>query len=66
MERVPNVVTKHILIAGDSSFFREHLRPLIERHQAGKVCEAEDGVQASGLTLPVGWKQCWAVCPDKA
>jgi CheY-like chemotaxis protein len=45
-ERMPNVMTKHILIADDSSFLREQLRLLIERHPGWKVCEAVDGAEA--------------------
>ena len=39
-------MTKHILIADDSFFLREHLRLLIEEHPGWKVCEASDGVEA--------------------
>jgi CheY-like chemotaxis protein len=39
-------MTKHILIADDSSFLREQLRLLIERHPGWKVCEAVDGAEA--------------------
>ena len=39
-------MTKHILIADDSSFLREHLRDLIERHPGWEVCEAADGAEA--------------------
>lgn len=47
-------MTKHILIADDSSFFREHLRLLIERHPDWEVCEAADGVQAVQKSQNVG------------
>ena len=39
-------MTKHILIADDSSFLREHLRDLIERHPGWEVSEAADGAEA--------------------
>jgi len=39
-------MTKHILIAGDSSFLREHLRFMIERHPGWEVFEAGDGAEA--------------------
>jgi CheY-like chemotaxis protein len=39
-------MTKHILIADDSSFLREHLRLMIERHPGWEVCEAVDGAEA--------------------
>jgi DNA-binding NarL/FixJ family response regulator len=39
-------MTKHILIADDSSFLREHLRFMIERHPGWEVCEAGDGAEA--------------------
>jgi two-component system chemotaxis response regulator CheY len=39
-------MTKHILIADDSSFLREQLRLLIERHPGWTVCEAVDGAEA--------------------
>ncbi len=39
-------MTRHILIADDSSFLREHLRDLIERHPGWEVIEAGDGVEA--------------------
>ena len=39
-------MTKHILIADDSSFLREHLRLMIERHPGWEVCEAGDGAEA--------------------
>jgi two-component system, NarL family, invasion response regulator UvrY len=39
-------MTKHILIADDSAFLREHLRFLIERHVGWQVCEAADGAEA--------------------
>jgi len=39
-------MTKHILIADDSSFLREHLRLVIERHPGWEVCEAVDGAEA--------------------
>ena len=45
-ERKSNVMTKHILIADDSSFLREQLRLLIERHPGWNVCEAVDGTEA--------------------
>jgi chemotaxis response regulator CheB len=39
-------MTKHILIADDSSFLRENLRLMIERHPGWEVCEAGDGAEA--------------------
>src|ERR1700687_4440856 len=39
-------MTKWILIADDSSFLREQLRLLIERHPGWTVCEAADGAEA--------------------
>jgi DNA-binding NarL/FixJ family response regulator len=39
-------MTKHILIADDSSLLREHLRLMIERHPGWEVCEAADGAEA--------------------
>jgi CheY-like chemotaxis protein len=42
----PNIMTKRILIADDSSFLREQLRLRIERHPDWRVCEAVDGVEA--------------------
>jgi hypothetical protein len=39
-------MTKHILIADDSSFLREHLRLVIERHPGWEVCEAVNGAEA--------------------
>jgi len=39
-------MTKHILIADDSSFLREHLRFMIERHPGWEVFEAGDGAEA--------------------
>jgi CheY-like chemotaxis protein len=39
-------MTRHILIADDSSFLREHLRDLIEQHPGWEVCEAADGAEA--------------------
>ena len=39
-------MTKHILIADDSSILREHLRLMIERHPGWEVCEAVDGAEA--------------------
>ena len=46
-EAKPQVMTKHILIADDSSFLRENLRLMIERQHPGwEVCEAGDGAEA--------------------
>jgi CheY-like chemotaxis protein len=45
-EAKPHVMTKHILIADDSSFLRENLRLMIERHPGWEVCEAGDGAEA--------------------
>ena len=42
----PHVMTKHILVADDSSFLREQLRLMIERHPGWEVCEAVDGAEA--------------------
>jgi CheY-like chemotaxis protein len=39
-------MTKHILVADDSSFLREQLRLMIERHPGWEVCEAVDGAEA--------------------
>jgi len=40
-------MTKHILIADDSSFLREQLRLVIEeKHPGWKVCEAGNGAEA--------------------
>jgi len=39
-------MTKHILIADDSAFLREHLRLMIERHPGWEVCEAGAGAEA--------------------
>lgn len=39
-------MTKHILIADDSSFLREQLRLRIEQHPGWTVREAVDGVEA--------------------
>jgi CheY-like chemotaxis protein len=39
-------MTRHILIADDSSFLREHLRDLIVQHPRWEVCEAADGAEA--------------------
>jgi two-component system, response regulator YesN len=56
VEETAHVMTKHILVADDSSFLREQLRFLIERHPDWRVYEAGDGVEAV--------RKCQALVPD--